>query len=427
MLEEQRLVLIVPVEKDPSISLKERITKTISSCKPTIDDQYKKNTFYPFLESLILHIVNALAGNTQTAKESKEKIEELENELKLRANTVQKYVEEANKLKANLEQAEIKATTYEKRVDELVQKYNKIELLYKDSENRRNSFQADYSALLEETKSLRKTTSEKFAIERKCNELNENLELANNRLKEMEVKCSSLQKELETTKASLVKVEDEAKVLRSEMQESKKVQAAEEELAKIKVRQLELEEDVKVKAHKISELVVELEKIKTEYVNIKTDYEEAQVSQSLILKKNANDLKEVRRQYAKEKDLAESLSISKAKLEKECTELKDKLEIQQRNLIPAKSVSAKEKIIVEALATRVDSLTEANEKLKEIIADQKKRLENHESESKIHLQLLVNYASKYTQDHLEEFKDAYCFITIIVNLILQMKIFLMKC
>jgi len=406
MLEEQGLVLIVPVEKDPSISLKEKINSTFSSCKAAIEDQYKKNNLYPFLESLVLHIVNALVGNTQTAKDSKEKIEKLENELNLRVNTVQKYVEEANKLKANLEQAERKAMGYERRVEDLVQKYNKIELLYKDSENRRNSFQTDYSVLLEETKSLRKTASEKFAIERKCNELNESLDATKNELKEMKEKCSSLQTELETTKTKLIKVEDEAKTLRSEVQESRKVQAAEAELEKIKTRQTELEEDVKAKTHKISELVVELEKIKTEYVNVKSDYEEAQVNQSLILKKNANDLKEVRRQYAKEKDLAESLATSKVKLEKECAELKEKLEIQQRNLTPAKSVSAKEKIIVEALATRVDSLTEANEKFKEIIADQKKRLENYESASKVNLQLLVNYASKYTQDHLEEFKDA---------------------
>eukprot|EP00826_Nyctotherus_ovalis_P057663 TRINITY_DN7893_c0_g1_i2.p1 TRINITY_DN7893_c0_g1~~TRINITY_DN7893_c0_g1_i2.p1 ORF type:complete len:429 (+),score=159.18 TRINITY_DN7893_c0_g1_i2:76-1362(+) len=408
LLEDQGLVLIVPVEKDPSLSLKERIKKTINSCKVTIDEQYKKNNFYPFLESLVLHIVNALSGNTnvQAVKEHKERIEELENELKLRANTVQNYVEEAKRLKTSLEQAEAKANAFEKRADELVQKYRKAELLYKDSESRRNSLQADYSVLLEETKSLRKTASEKFAIERKCNELEGSLKEAVDNLKETEGKYLALQSESEKMKSELTKTKSEINTLRSEVQESRKSQAAEAELEKLKAAKTQLEEEAKAKARKISELVVELEKVKTDYVNIKAEYEEAQASQNLILKKNTNDLKEVRRQYAKEKELAQTLASARTKLEKECEELRERMEIQQRNLTPAKSVSAKEKIIVEALSTRVDSLTEANEKLKEIIEDQKKRIENFESESKVQVQLLVSYASKYTQDHLEEFKDA---------------------
>eukprot|EP00826_Nyctotherus_ovalis_P057666 TRINITY_DN7893_c0_g4_i4.p1 TRINITY_DN7893_c0_g4~~TRINITY_DN7893_c0_g4_i4.p1 ORF type:complete len:209 (-),score=76.83 TRINITY_DN7893_c0_g4_i4:290-916(-) len=207
-------------------------------------------------------------------------------------------------------------------------------------------------------------------------------------------------------KSELTKTKSEINTLRSEVQESRKSQAAEAELEKLKAAKTQLEEEAKAKARKISELVVELEKVKTDYVNIKAEYEEAQASQNLILKKNTNDLKEVRRQYAKEKELAQTLASARTKLEKECEELRERMEIQQRNLTPAKSVSAKEKIIVEALSTRVDSLTEANEKLKEIIEDQKKRIENFESESKVQVQLLVSYASKYTQDHLEEFKDA---------------------
>eukprot|EP01022_Parablepharisma_sp_SALTPOND_P027362 TRINITY_DN663_c0_g2_i1.p1 TRINITY_DN663_c0_g2~~TRINITY_DN663_c0_g2_i1.p1 ORF type:complete len:533 (-),score=93.35 TRINITY_DN663_c0_g2_i1:1674-3272(-) len=412
MLEEQGLILMVPIDKNPSTDLKERIKKTINSCKGAIDDQYKKKTFYQFLEALIAHIVTALTGDNkvETMKEYKEKvakIAELENELQLRANTVQNYVEESKRLKAALEQAESKGKMTEKRAEELTQKYNKIELLYKDSENRRSALQTDHSSLLEEAKMLRKIASEKFELERKCSELTKEAEETGKKLKEAEGKIANVEKELAESNGILAGYEKELTSLRSEVVESKKVKEMEATLEKLKTAQVHLEEELKNKGRRIGELTVELEDMKTRYVNVKTEYEDYQSSQELVLKKNANDLKEVRRQYNKEKDIAEGLSQTKVRLEKECKELKDRIEVLQRNATPAKSVTQKEKAIVEALSTRAEMLMEENEKLKGTIADLKKKVEHYETESKVQLQLLVSYAAKYAQDHLEEYKETY--------------------
>ena len=408
MLEEQGLVLIVPIDKEPSIDLKERIKKTMAPCKAAIDDQYKKNTLHPFLETLILHIVNALSGkaSVEGLKEYQAKIKELENELKLKNNTVNNCVDESKRLKNTLEETESKANHFEKRSEELSGKLHKIELLYKDSENRRSTFQNDYSALLEEAKSLRKIASEKFSIERKCNDLISSEKEATIKLEEIEKKYVSLETNYNSAKTTLSEYEKELITLRSEMKESLKFKTAGIELEKLKLAQSQLEQSIKEKDHKIGELVIELEKIKTDYVNVKMEYEEYQGSQNLIIKKNMNDMKEIRRQYAKEKDLAENLASAKSKLEKECIELKERTEILQRNSLPVKSVSAKEKVIVEALSSRVEMLTEENDKLSTTVKELQNKIDHHENESKIQLQLLLSYASKYTQDHLEEFKDA---------------------
>ena len=54
---------MIPVDKSPGADLKERIKKTVTSCKATIEDHFKKGTFYQFLEALISHIVTAMTGD----------------------------------------------------------------------------------------------------------------------------------------------------------------------------------------------------------------------------------------------------------------------------------------------------------------------------------------------------------------------------
>lgn len=406
------MIFNIPVDKSPSIDLKERIKKTITSCKGVFDDHYKKGSLTVFLEAFIAHVVTAITGDTkiENSKEYKEKSErvaELENELQLKSNIVQLCSEESKRLKSAIELAENKAKSSEKRADELTQKYNKIELLYKDSESRRTVLQTDYTSLLEEVKMLRQTASEKFEIERKFTEQSKNIETTNSQLKMFEEKYNLTEGELSKLKLKLTDAEKELLNLRSEVADSKKAKELESLVEKLKNINAQQEDDLKNKGRRIGELTIELEEMKTKFVNIKTEFEDFQASQDLVLKKNANDIKEIRRQYNKEKEISEQLSQLKQKLEKENKELKDRVEILQRNSAPAKSVTQKEKAIVEALSTRLEFMMDENEKLKNAVSEHKKKLEHYETESKVQLQLLVNYAGKYAQDHLEEYKDMY--------------------
>lgn len=86
----------MPLDVTPDADLKERIKKTLSSCKGVLEDHFKKKTFLQFLEAFISHIVTALAGENkpENAKEFKDLIlknEKLENEIQLRENTIHKY------------------------------------------------------------------------------------------------------------------------------------------------------------------------------------------------------------------------------------------------------------------------------------------------------------------------------------------------
>ena len=405
MLEDQGLVLVIPFDKTPSNDLTERILKTIDACKSTIEEHYKKKTFYIFLGNLIAHIIAAITGDVKVEdakefKEIKENNLKLEKELKLRTQILQASIEESKKLKMLMEEKEMKKQVAEKSLDELSQKYHDLEFVYKDVENRRNGLQADYTTLMEEVKRLRKMASEKFELERNFKGIEKSKEEALNKLKESEQERNCMQGELNKAKAELGMAEQEVNHLRLEL----KLKVTETQTTKrtgISFGTVDVEE----KSKRLEELTVELERLRESYIGIKSEYEDYQASQDLILKKNTNDLREVRRQYNKEKELTESLTQEKDKLEKLYKELKDKCEVLQRNIVPVKAVTPKEKSIVETLSMRIDKLTEENELLKKHIKTIKEKQEFFESVSKTRLQLLVDYATKYTQDHLEEYKE----------------------
>jgi chromosome segregation ATPase len=401
MMEDQGVVFVIPFDKTPSSDLSERIVKTIDACKGTIEEHYKKKTFYIFLSSLIAHIVAAIIGDVKVEdakefKEIKENSIKLEKELKLRTEILQASIEESKKLKVLMEENEMRKTVAEKGLDELSQKYHNLEFLHKNVENRRNALQADYNTLMEEVKRLRKMASEKFELERNFKDIEKNKEEALSKLKESEEERNCMQEELNKAKAELGMAEQEVNHLRLEL--------------KLKTTNTTIGsssgiEDSEVKSKRLEELTMELERLRESYIGIKSEYEDYQASQDLILKKNTNDLREVRRQYNKEKELTESLTQERDKLEKLNKELKDKCEALQRNIVPAKAVTPKEKSIVETLSMRIDKLTEENELLKKVVISIREKQEFFESESKTRLQLLVDYATKYTQDHLEEYKE----------------------
>ena len=124
MLEDQGLVLVIPFDKTPSNDLTERILKTIDACKSTIEEHYKKKTFYIFLGNLIAHIIAAITGDVKVEdakefKEIKENNLKLEKELKLRTQILQASIEESKKLKMLMEEKEMKKQIAEKSLDEL--------------------------------------------------------------------------------------------------------------------------------------------------------------------------------------------------------------------------------------------------------------------------------------------------------------------
>eukprot|EP00826_Nyctotherus_ovalis_P004795 TRINITY_DN11060_c0_g1_i4.p1 TRINITY_DN11060_c0_g1~~TRINITY_DN11060_c0_g1_i4.p1 ORF type:complete len:407 (+),score=135.42 TRINITY_DN11060_c0_g1_i4:328-1548(+) len=405
MLEDQGVVLMIPMDKVPSNDLTERIVKTVEACKTTIEEHYKKKTFYIFLGSLIAHIVAAITGDVKVEdakeyKEVKERISKLEKELQLRTQILQGTIEENKKLKNEMEEKEMRRKIAEKNLDELSQKYHNLEFLHKDSESRRNALQADHSTLLEEVKRLRKMAGEKFELERNFQDLEKSKEEVVSKLKESEEERNCLQGELNKAKVDLGMTEKEVSHLKLEL----KLKTSESQ-ATGKTEVGSDTEDAAEKSKRLEELTMELEKLKESYIGVKSEYEDYQASQDLILKKNTNDLREVRRQYNKEKEVSEGLAQEKIKLEKTCKELKDKCELLKRGAAPIKPVTPKEKTIVEALSVRIEKLMQENEQLKEQLESMKEKQEFYESESKTRLQLLVNYAAKYTQDHLEEYKE----------------------
>ena len=406
MFENKGLVFVIPIDQSPSVDLTERIRKTLDSCKSTIEDHYKKKTFYFFLESLISHIVTALVGTVKpnNSNEDAEKINKLEKELKLKTEVIKNSIEEYKKLKIIMEEKDIKMRATERNLDELSQKFHNLEFLHKDSENRRNSIQTDYNSIMEEVKTLRKFASEKFEFERKCKDFEKEKNEYENNMKELENENISLKESLDKTKKELSKSEKDINSLKDELRRRLN------ELNNFSNVGLNPDEDAKNKSKKIEELTLEIEGLKETYIVLKSEYEDYQASQELIMKKNTNDIKEIRKQYNKEKELTENLSNMKIKLENDNKELINKIESIKRSAEPVKSITPKEKTIMEALSTRIDGLTEENELYKKTINELKAKLLFFENESKMRLQLLVNYASKYTQDHLEEYKEAYLFL-----------------
>ncbi len=252
---------------------------------------------------------------------------------------------------------------------------------------------------------LRKQVGEKFDLERKLKESERAAEDLVAKVNEADARAETATKESDKTRKALELAMGDIIRLNKEVEEGRRSKESEAQLEKLRSALAALEDEGKSKGRRIGELTVELEDMKTKYVNIKTEFEDLQASQELVQKKNTNDLKELRRQYNKEKELGESLAQTKTKLEAECKELKEKLEIAQRSAVPSRSVTTKEKAIVEALSMRAEMLADENEKLQKTIADLKKRIDSFETESKVRLQLLVNYAAKYAQDHLEEYKE----------------------
>ncbi len=88
----QGFLVIVPIDKAPNTELKEKIRKTLASCKSAIDDYYKKKNFLQFLEAFISQIVTALTSveGSKEYKEKADRVTELESELQLSANTIKK-------------------------------------------------------------------------------------------------------------------------------------------------------------------------------------------------------------------------------------------------------------------------------------------------------------------------------------------------
>jgi chromosome segregation ATPase len=322
-------------------------------------------------------------------------------------------VEENKSIKERIMELENTAGLAEKKADEFSQKFYKAELQLKDSEIIKNSLKTDYEQLKIEVADLREKEKGRFELEQKLMAKNKEFSDQNEeltKLKSLLEEKLNLVQNLQTHEQAM---EKELCELRGEAQNGQKVKALEESIAKINQIAQSQDEENKVKSKKIGELTVELEDTKTKYVNIKVEYEEYQASQELVKKKNEIDIKEIKRQYNKEKENREQMVQIRQKLENEVKDFKEKIELMQRKQVPSKPVSSKEKGIVEALSSKLETIYAENETMKQKLSESQKKIDYFEQESKVKTQLLVSYASKYAQDHLEEYKERYvfCYIT----------------
>lgn len=90
-MEEQGYIIVFANDLDPSMELTEKIRKILGSCKQAIEDSIKKKNLTQFLEALIGKIVAATAGdNSKEFREAKAKINQLDSEVQLRINTINK-------------------------------------------------------------------------------------------------------------------------------------------------------------------------------------------------------------------------------------------------------------------------------------------------------------------------------------------------
>ncbi len=80
----------------PTVELKEKVGRLIRSCHVNLDELHKKKTIYQFVETFAATVIaSTLAAEPKTEgpKDYKEKVArigQLESELQLRENTIQK-------------------------------------------------------------------------------------------------------------------------------------------------------------------------------------------------------------------------------------------------------------------------------------------------------------------------------------------------
>ena len=162
--------------------------------------------------------------------------------------------------------------------------------------------------------------------------------------------CEKIEKEKDELSALIKEKENQ---IMAERRQNIEFAHALDEVRKAKTN---LEQEYQKRKKDIAELKINNETQKMKLIKVQNDYADHKTQTDIIIKKYLYDIKELKKQYSKEKLTKEVTIKENTRLQEELNLLTEKFGFLERKSMGGGSVTNKEKKILESLSSKVEEL-----------------------------------------------------------------------